>query len=250
MEEGVSKSVAQPHRADTCSRTPTASRHLLTASSPREHADRRTMIPVLIRHEGDCGVDSRRHRTTRPDCRENIAAAVPPPATGSSSSRCARHQVGQGAQAWVLLRRATSAGRAATRGSGRSRGRGFKTVHPGRPSTAPGRPRTRRRQVRGLVREVRTPGSPPEREGHREGPGARGEPGRLHEGHQPRGRLNCQNLHLTARLGGHRDAEVGARRGGFIAEAKQSICHTATLPIVTSETGWPDGKVTDTYREL
>ena len=218
---------------------------------PGNAADCRTMIPVPSDMRRDRGVDRVAAVADKgPNCPENIAAAA---ASGdgfvlSQSVRGTRPD--KEPRAWVLSEEGHGRGAGGdARFKSKSR-QGFRTVRLRAADTASGRARDVRVDVKYVAfwSERHARRARREREGVIER--ARGlvaNPGAYTRATSHGAARFVRNLHFDGRTG-----EVIETRGlgldeQAIAEAERYDGHYL---IVTSETGWPDGKVIDTYREL
>lgn len=216
---------------------------------PGNAADCRTMIPVPSDMRRDRGVDRVAAVADKgPNCPENIAAAA---ASGdgfvlSQSVRGTRPD--KEPRAWVLSEEGHGRGAGGdARFKSKSR-QGFRTVRLRAADTASGRARDVRVDVKYVAfwSERHARRARREREGVIER--ARGlvaNPGAYTRATSHGAARFVRNLHFDGRTG-----EVIETRGlgldeQAIAEAERYDGHYL---IVTSETGWPDGKVIDTYR--
>lgn len=218
---------------------------------PGNTADCRTMIPVLSDMKRDCGVD---RVVTVADkglnCSENIAAAA---ASGdgfvlSQSVRGTRSD--KELRAWVLSEEGYERG---TGGDARFRSKsrqGFKTVHLRAADTASGRTQDVRVDVKYVAFWSERYARRARRERERVIERARGlvaNPGAYTRATSHGAARFVRNLHFDGKTGEVIETRRLELDEEAIAEAER---YDGYYLIVTSETGWPDGKVIDTYREL
>lgn len=218
---------------------------------PGSTADCRTMIPVPSDMRRDCGVDRIAAVADRGLNRsENIAAAA---ASGdgfvlSQSVRGTRPD--KEPRAWVLSEEGYGRGAGGdARFKSKSR-QGFKTVRLRAADTASGRTRDVRVDVKYVAfwSERYACRARREREGVIER--ARGlvaNPGAYTRATSHGAARFVRNLHFDGKTGEVIETRRLELDEEAIAEAERYDGHYL---IVTSETGWPDGKVIDTYREL
>lgn len=218
---------------------------------PGSTADCRTMIPVPSDMRRDRGVDRVAAVADRGlDCSEDIAAAAAPGDGFALSQSVRGTRPDEGPRAWVPSEEGHGRGAGGDARSKPKSRQGLRTVRPRAADTASGRARDARVDVRYVAfwSERHARRARREREGVIER--ARGlvaNPGAHTRATSHGAARFVRNPHLDGRTG-----EVIETRGlgldeEAIAEAGRYDGHHL---IVTSETGWPDGRVIDTYRGL